>query len=112
MIDRIKLLDTILDNQESTDIELILKIENVISNGISFNHSNTDVKQACGIDRRKPDFKSRNKDFTKISEEVEHLEKVLTKREITFMTVMMSKKGPESESLVELLKIFKKFKDR
>ena len=111
MIDRIKLLDALLDNQDLSDEALVILVEGIISEGLGFSHSEKDVKLACKISRTRKDFGS-FKERDKVSQEVEDLEKSLTKREIAYLTIMTAHKSKKMGEMDELLGLLKMLKDR
>jgi hypothetical protein len=106
MIDRIKLLDVLLDNQDIDDDSLIIKIERFISEGIGFNHSEKDIKTACKISELRGEV-SFSSEYDKISKEVEELEKTFTKREIAATTITLIHKINEINNMMQLLKILR-----
>jgi hypothetical protein len=106
MINRIKLLDVLLDNQDIDDDSLIMKIEKFISEGIGFNHSEKDVITACKISKARSEINF-SSEQDKVSKEVENLERTFSKREIAVTTITLIHKVKEINNVMQLLKMLK-----
>lgn len=103
-----KLVDILLDHQNEDDEKIIHLIEDAISEHIGFNHAADEIGTACKIDMEKNKHVSIQANFNKISEEVEALEKVFTKREITYIAVMGKQKLEKTKKILELITTLKK----
>ncbi len=112
MIDRMKLLDTLLDNQDLNDEALVVLIENEIAAGIAYNHKAEHTRDACGIKEGDRDTSILSKKYSKTSEQVKATEETFSKRELAYMFVVshIRSKGIERklESLEELLQMITK----
>jgi len=80
-------LNAILDNQTASDEVFIKAIEALIAKAQPFDHSSGNIPKACGVRQLSPeDFgKIDRSKLTCFSEEVEAMEKVFTKRELTLL---------------------------
>lgn len=86
------LYDVLLDNQDKSNKEIIRAMEKAISSLTPFDHSEENVRLACNIDLKDKDTSSiSSKKLTKVSQEVEAIEKIFTKRECVYMLVGMQK---------------------
>jgi hypothetical protein len=92
MINRIKLLDTLLDNQDLSDDQLVSLIEKELASGIPYNHKLEDIRQACGVKELDRDISILSKDFARTSEHVNEVEKLFSKRELAFMFLLAHKR--------------------
>ena len=101
MLECSKLHNAILDNQDKSDKELILAVENAIARQLPFNHSAEGIKEACGITATDKDTGLLGKDFDKLSERVEALEQSFTKREMTFIVVKLHTRMSMLEQLMD-----------
>lgn len=86
MINRSKLLDLLLDNQELTDQQLVKEIEDFLANNVPYDHSNINVQGACKISLTGDSMKELD-EITKTSEKIEAAEKMFSKRELAYLFV-------------------------
>lgn len=98
-----KLVDILLDHQNEDDLKIIHLLEDAISNQIGFTHTADDIGEACHIDMEKNKHISVRAEFTKVSEEVEALEKMFTKREIAYVAMMSKQKLKRTKKILELV---------
>lgn len=107
MLDRIKLIDVILDNQSSSDVDLVKALESFIATGKPYDHSLKDSLDCCGITKPGKEVEDKLKQKTNsISEEVELIESIFTKRETSYMIVTSKiRVNKLEEALNEIMKM-------
>ena len=104
MIDRMKLLDTLLDNQDVSDDVLVPKVESLIAKGIGFRHKEENPKDACNVVRKASEIKRFKERYDKFSEEVEAIEEAMTKRELAMAVITLGRTGVILERKLKKLK--------
>ena len=55
VLDRIKLIDVVLDNQSVPDVDLITALENFIASSKPYNHEEDSSLRGCGVEKPSPD---------------------------------------------------------
>ena len=103
VLDRIKLIDVILDNQSAPDVDLITALENFIASSKPYNHEEDSSLRGCGVEKPSPDKFAKLKDTncSTLSEEAELIESIFNKRELAYLVVSSKKQ------LIELQKVLK-----
>ena len=103
VLDRIKLIDVVLDNQSVPDVDLITALENFIASSKPYNHEEDSSLRGCGVEKPSPDknAKLKNTDYSTLSEETELIESIFNKRELAYLVVSSKKQ------LIELQKVLK-----
>lgn len=85
-IEAYKIVDAVLENQDSSSIDLILATERSISAQIPYSHHKDKILEACNIPKITDDTLDKlGKDFSKVSEEVEAIEYLFTKRQLAYL---------------------------
>ena len=101
-----KLYDVLLDNHNSPKDKLISELEAAIAKLKPYNHNEENIRIACGIDMKEKDTSAiSGKGIDKISQEIEILEKVFTKREAIFMLVGIQEQMKEFHKMGNLGKL-------
>lgn len=86
LLDHGTLVDIILDNRDVSDKVLIKKLERAISKAYPYDHEAESVFDAVKIeDNSTKDFSKLQKDYDKVSQEVEAMETFFSKRELAFI---------------------------
>lgn len=85
-IEAYKIVDAVLENQNSSSIDLILATERSIADQIPYSHHKDKILEACNIPNITGDTLDKlDKDYSKVSEEVEAIEYLFTKRQLAYL---------------------------
>ena len=98
-----KLVDILLDHQNEDDDKIIHLLEDAISEHLGFNHSLDEIGEACHVDMERNKAVTVRANFSKVSEEVEALEKMFTKREIAYIAMMSKQKMKRAKKILDLV---------
>lgn len=90
-----EIFDWMLDHRNLSDSEFSNKLRSllVVTNELPYNHEESDIIAACGLQNSTIATEERMKveKYNKISQEVEYLEKNYTKREVSYSAIMLHK---------------------